>query len=109
MSTDIQTGKIPASISNPGTAKSSLQDRSAGTVKSAGTGQTTTADTVSMTDQAARLQQFEAKLAEVPHVNPQLVNEMKLAIAEGSLDMDFEGTAAKLIEIEGANSEGSDS
>lgn len=104
MSTDIQTGKIPPVVGNASTSKPTHQNRSSGSAEAGASTQAASADTVSVTDQAARLKKFEAMLAEIPQVNSQLVAEMRQAIAEGSLDMDYEGTAAKLMEMESAKS-----
>lgn len=104
MSTDIQTGKIPANVISPSASNTLDNGQKA---KSGGSSQTAPAgivDTVSMTDQAARLKELESKLAAYPEVNSSLVAETKQAIADGNLDMNFEETAANLIEIESANS-----
>lgn len=102
MSNDIQTGKISPVVGNSTTAKPAQHDRSASPAESS-VSQASASDTVSMTDQAARLKKFEAMLAEIPQVNQQLVAETRQAIADGSLDMDFEGTASRLMEMERAN------
>ncbi|PCJ26668.1 MAG: flagellar biosynthesis anti-sigma factor FlgM [SAR86 cluster bacterium] len=97
MSTDIRTGNIPVNISSPTTSKAPQHGQ---TRPSATDGHSKTIDTVSMTDEASRLKSFEAKLADTPQVNSALVAEVSKAIADGSLDMDVEGAAAKLIEME---------
>ncbi len=109
MSTDIQTGKIPPLVGNVSTARSQNQGQTAGSHAPRSVGQGGSADTVSMTDQAARLKQIESVLAEMPAVNKQLVSEMKQAIANGSFDMDYAGTAARLIEMESAKSDSNNS
>jgi len=105
MSTDIQTGKIPANVISP-SASNNLDNghkaKSGGAPQAAPRGIT---DTVSVTDQAARLKELESTLAAYPEVNSSLVAEMKQAIADGNLEMNFEDTAADLIEIEGAKSD----
>lgn len=104
MSTEIHTGKIPANVITP-SASNSLDNGHK--TKSGNTAQASPPgiiDTVSMTDQAARLKELETTLAAYPEVDASLVAEMKQAIAEGSLEMNFEGTAADLIEIESAKS-----
>lgn len=102
MSTDIQTGKIPASIISPSASNTLDNGQKA---KSGNAGQAAPAgiiDTVSMTDQAARLKELESTLATYPDVDASLVAEMKQAIAEGTFKMNFEETASDLIEIESA-------
>lgn len=105
MSTDIQTGKISPLVSSVTTSRPQQHGQPTASPTARGTGQTGAADTVSMTEQAARLKHFEAVLAEMPQVNTKLVAEMKQAIADGSLDMDYAGTAARLIEMESARSD----
>jgi len=100
MSTDIQPGKLPiniASNSSPKSAKSPLQDTNnaghhAVSAKSA--------DTVSMTDRVSRLQEIESMLADIPPVNDSLVEEIGLAMSNGSLDIDLQRIASKLVEFE---------
>tara|TARA_R110002073_G_scaffold57768_2_gene146525 strand:+ start:1787 stop:2116 length:330 start_codon:yes stop_codon:yes gene_type:complete len=106
MSTDIQTGKIPANVISSGasnTLDNGHKAKSGSAQQAARAGIT---DTVSVTDQAARLQELESTLAAYPEVNSSLVAEMKQAIADGSFEMNFEDTAADLIAIEGAKSNG---
>lgn len=104
MSTEIQTGKIPANVISPSASNTLDNGHKA---KSGNTQQATSTginDTVSMTDQAARLKELESTLATYPEVNASLVSETKQAIADGSFEMNFEETAADLIEIESAKS-----
>lgn len=109
MSTDIQTGKIPPLVSNVSTARSQNQGQSTGSHASRNVGHGAAADTVSMTDLAARLKQIESVLAAMPAVNKQLVAEIKQSIDNGSFDMDYAGTAARLIEMESAKSDSNSS
>ena len=102
MSTEIQTGKIPANVISPSTSNTLDNGQKA---KSGNASQAAPAgiiDTVSMTNQAARLKELESTLAAYPEVNASLVAETKQAIADGTLEMNFEDTAADLIEIESA-------
>ena len=102
MSTEIQTGKIPANVISPSTSNTLDNGQKA---KSGSASQAAPAgiiDTVSMTNQAARLKELESTLAAYPEVNASLVAETKQAIADGTLEMNFEDTAADLIEIESA-------
>lgn len=104
MSTDIQTGKIPATVISSSASNTLDNGQKA---KSGSTSQATPpgiTDTVSVTDQAARLKELESTLATYPEVNSSLVAEMKQAIADGSLEINFDDTAADLIDIESARS-----
>lgn len=104
MSTEIQSGKIPANVISP-SASNTLDNGHKAKSGSPTTGAAIgIIDTVSMTDQAARLKELESTLSAYPDVNASLVAEMKQAIADGSLEMNFEDTAADLIEIESAGS-----
>jgi len=99
MSNDIQTGKLPVSSINTGAQKpASAQSRAAD--KSAEGAPTRVADSVSITDQVSRLQEIENMLGSVPPVNNNLVNEVSQMIADGTLEMDLERTASRLIEME---------
>lgn len=97
MSNDIQTGNMPLGIHNHKGAKAPEQGP---------TGQQITdspaksSDTVSITDEVSRLQKLEAQLNSIPPVNDELVTEMVNAIANGTLDIDLDRAASKLIEIE---------
>lgn len=104
MSTDIPTGKIPANVISSSASNNLDNGQKA---KSSTATQAVTAgivDTVSVTDQAARLKELESTLAAYPEVDSSRVAEMKQAIADGTLEMNFEETAADLIEIESAES-----
>jgi len=104
MSTEIQTSKIPVNVISPSasnTLDSGHKAKSGNATQAAPAG---IIDTVSMTDQAARLKELESTLAAYPEVDASLVAEMKQAIADGTLEMNFEDTAADLIDIESARS-----
>jgi negative regulator of flagellin synthesis FlgM len=105
MSTEIQTGKIPANVLSPSASNTLDNGHKA---KSGDASQASPAgiiDTVSMTDQAARLKELESTLAAYPDVDASLVAQMKQAIADGTFEANFEDTAADLIEIESARSD----
>ncbi|MBL4574091.1 MAG: flagellar biosynthesis anti-sigma factor FlgM [Gammaproteobacteria bacterium] len=104
MSTEIQTGKIPANVISPSTSNILDNGHKAKSSNAAHASPTGIIDTVSMTDQAARLKELESTLAEYPDVDASLVTQMKQAIADGTLEMNFEDTAVDLIEIESAKS-----
>jgi len=64
------------------------------------TGRPSTADTVSLTDTSAQLRSIENSLASLPVVDTQRVEAIKLAIADGSYQIDAESVADKLINFE---------
>lgn len=99
MSNDIQTGKLPVSSITTGTQKTAnAQSRAAD--KPADGAPARVADSVSITDQVSRLQEIENMLGSVPPVNNALVHEVSQMIADGTLEMDLERTASRLIEME---------
>ncbi|GJM11639.1 MAG: hypothetical protein DHS20C12_00420 [Pseudohongiella sp.] len=102
MSTEIQTGKIPANVISPSASNTLDNGHKAKSGNKAEASPQGIIDTVSMTDQAARLKELESTLAAYPEVDASLVAEMKQAIADGTLEMNFDDTAADLIDIEGA-------
>lgn len=58
------------------------------------------ADRVSVTSEAARLQEIEEQLMAVPEVNSAKVAEIKAAIANGTFDFNPQRIAEKLIAFE---------
>lgn len=102
MSTEIQTGKIPANVISSSASNTLDNGHKAKSGNAAPALPAGIIDTVSMTDQAARLKELESTLAAYPDVDASLVAQMKQAIADGTLEMNFEDTAADLIEIESA-------
>ncbi|MGV3592994.1 MAG: flagellar biosynthesis anti-sigma factor FlgM [Gammaproteobacteria bacterium] len=58
-------------------------------------------DRVSVTSEAARLQEIEEQLMAVPEVNSQKVAEIKAMIANGTFDFNPQRIAEKLIAFEG--------
>ena len=103
MSTEIQSGKIPANVISPSASNNLDNGHKAKTGNAQQATPAGITDTVSVTDQAARLKELESTLATYPEVNTSLVAETKQAIADGSFEMNFEETAADLIEIESAS------
>ncbi len=59
-----------------------------------------TADTVTVTVQAERLQQLEQTLADTPAINEQRVADIRQALANGQYQVDAERIAEKLIDLE---------
>ncbi len=89
--------RIPAS-STRGAAVSA--GNSAGGSKSTATGGATSADTLSLTSTAAKLQQLEESLRSVPIVNAAHVAETRQAIVEGRYEVDPQQLADHLIQFE---------
>lgn len=58
------------------------------------------ADAVSLTDIGTRLREVEKKLPELPVVDPQKVEEIRKALADGTYRVDAERVAAKLVQFE---------
>lgn len=74
--------------------------RSEPTVEQGSTGRPSTADTVSLTETSAQLRSIESSLASLPVVDTQRVEAIKLAIADGSYEVDSASIADKLIDFE---------
>lgn len=63
-------------------------------------------DEVKVTEQAARLQAIEARLADMPSVDSKRVAELRQAIAEGSYEVDPRRIADKLLQQESSGTRG---
>lgn len=93
-------------INNPASVLGTLQQRglnnpSAGAERKQGEpAAPSSADRVSVTSEAARLQEIEEQLMAVPEVNSAKVAEIKAAIANGSFDLNPQRIAEKLIAFE---------
>jgi len=74
--------------------------RSEPSVDQNSSGRPSTADTVSITETSAQLRSIESNLASLPVVDTQRVEAIKLAIADGSYQVDAESVADKLINFE---------
>ena len=83
MSNEINTGKIPANLVSGKSHKTQqLENSRTGAAKTATSGSSSaTADKLSMTDDAARLQQLEGLLKNAPQVNSTLVAEVSQLLA----------------------------
>ena len=57
-------------------------------------------DSVSLTAQAQQLQSTQAKMTDMPEINEQKVQEIKLAIAEGRYKIDPEKLASNIAQFE---------
>ena len=99
MSNDIQTGKLPVATLHTGGQKTANLSGQAAQKSARGVEQASS-DTVSITDQVSRLQEIENMLGSVPPVNNALVAEVSAMIANGTLEMNLERTASRLIEME---------
>ena len=73
--------------------------RSEPTVDQNSTGRPSSADTVSLTETSAQLRSIESSLASLPVVDTQRVEAIKLAIADGSYQVDSTSIADKLIDF----------
>ncbi len=71
------------------------------------TGGSSTTDTVSLTDTAARLQKLENSLASLPVADTARVESVKQALNDGTLTMDSKVTAEKMLGMESAINEAS--
>ncbi len=99
-------------ISGPNSRKSELKsDKSASSTVSpttsgatakagAANGQQGKADTVSLTDTAARLKELEMGLASQPVVDTQRVQSVQSAINDGTFEVDPDSVAEKMIDFE---------
>jgi len=97
MTNNILPGFNPAKVSGPSTSKTPQQD----TDKPAmGATNAPTKDEVKVTEQATRLQQLEGNLKTGSSVNQSLIDEVKAAIANDTLEMNMSETAQKLVEME---------
>lgn len=108
MSNDIQTGKLPVSTINTGSQKTANLSGQAAQ-KSAQGSEQPRSDKVSITDQVSRLQEIENMLGSAPPVNSALVAEVSQMIADGTLEMDLDRTASRLIEMETGSTSPEDS
>ena len=61
-----------------------------------------TADTVTLTQTAVKLQDVEEQLNNIPIVDQQRVDKLKSAIESGRYEVNIERTADKLLELEAA-------
>lgn len=100
MSNDIPTGKIPTSlVSGKSPQAEEVQVKKPG-AQAPGAGQPSSSDKVSMTDDAARLQEIEGMLKNSPSVNNALVAEISQLLANGQLEINLDRVAASLLESE---------
>ena len=100
MSNEIQTGKIPGSLASSKSQQTEELNTQKSGAKASGAGQLSSSDKVSMTDDAARLQEIEGLLKNSPSVNNALVAEISQLIAEGRLEINLDSIAASLLETE---------
>ena len=99
MSNEINTGKVPAHVvSNSGQKTDPLSPGKQG--EQAARPGPSTSDKVSMTDDAARLQEIEGLLKNTPPINSELVAEVSQLLAAGKLEINLERIAASLLETE---------
>ncbi|ROR34904.1 flagellar biosynthesis anti-sigma factor FlgM [Inmirania thermothiophila] len=77
-------------------------ERSEPSARQQETGRPATYDTVSLTDTARTLQSLTERLAELPVVDTQRVEQLRQAIADGSYQVDPQRVAARLLAFESA-------
>ncbi len=65
-------------------------------------GVSSTADSVSLTDTAARLRKLESTLADLPEIDSGRVADIQRAIADGSYQINAGKIADKLLDLEAA-------
>jgi len=101
MSNEINTGKIPVNLATGKSQRAQQpEDPKQGETKPGSPAPSSSADKVSMTDDASRLQQLEGLLKDTPQVNNALVAEVSQLIASGKLEINLERIAASLLEAE---------
>lgn len=94
-------------INNPASVLGTVQRGMTGTASNAAERKAaealptqSSADRVSVTSEAARLQEIEEQLLAVPEVNSQKVAEIKAQIAAGTFEINPQRIAEKLISFE---------
>ncbi|MDY6981500.1 MAG: flagellar biosynthesis anti-sigma factor FlgM [Pseudomonadota bacterium] len=100
MANDINTSNAASVL---GTIARGLNAPAAGTERKTSDSETpavSSSDRVSVTSEAARLQEIEEQLMAVPEVNSQKVAEIKAMIANGTFDFNPQRIAEKLIAFE---------
>ena len=100
MSNEIQTGKVSANLVSGKSQQTDELKTQKPDAKAPGAGQPTSKDTVSMTNDAARLQEVEELLKNSPSVNNALVAKISQLISEGRLEINLDRIAASLLETE---------
>ncbi len=102
MSNEIDTGKMPVNLvsSTSQKARQAESSKPGATKSEAAIAPVSTPDRVSMTDDAARLQQLEGVLRNSPRVNNVLVAEVSQLIADGKLEINLERIASNLLEMD---------
>jgi len=89
----VQTDRTTRPENNVGRSEPTVEQQSS-------SGRPSTADTVSLTETSAQLRSLESSLASLPVVDTQRVEAIKLAIADGSYQVDAQTVADKLIDFE---------
>ena len=83
-----------------GTTLHVVKDDSASAKSQQKTGDSSTLDTVSLTDSAALLVKMEKAVQDAPVVDTQRVEDIRKAIANGSFEIDSARVAEKLLSFE---------
>lgn len=95
-------GLPPSQLQRSGEGVQAKIGREEPTPQQQESGRPATGDTVSLTDTAARLQQLEKRMVELPVVDSQRVEQLKKAIADGNYQVDPARVAEKLLAFETA-------
>jgi len=95
-------GLPPSHLKGAGDSSTAQLVRNEPNAPKAETGRPGTADTVSLTDTAARLQALKAALPALPVVDTQRVEALRKAVADGTYRVDSEKLAEKMVEFERA-------
>ena len=93
-------GLHPSALKNTGEGTSARVGRDDPSVAKQETGRPATADTVSLTDTAARLKSLETSVASLPVVDAQRVEHIKKTLANGTYNIDDKKVASKLQKFE---------
>jgi len=96
------SGHNPAQLSNAKAEAKGQVGRADPTLLQQRTGQSSSTDTVTLTDTAAQLQKLEAAIANLPIVDTARVEDVKQAINDGRFQIYPQRVAEKLISFEKA-------
>jgi len=101
MTIDITGLSTPVSVdSNQGSVPKRENGGDNQLLRSPVTNSPSTADTVTLTNAAVKLQDVEQQLKNIPIVDQQRVDKLKSAIESGRYEVNLERTADKFLELE---------
>jgi negative regulator of flagellin synthesis FlgM len=96
------SGQHPAQLSNAKAETNGHVGRTDPAVSKKQTGQSSTPDTVTLTDSATLLHKLEATIQATPIVDTARVEDVKHAINNGEYHIDAQRVAAKMVQFEKA-------